>query len=117
MPNTVKKMPLPRFESSKSIRKYNPKWSSSRARRRYETRAAYCAAKHGVIGLTKVLAKELGPEGITANALCPGAVEGDRIEAVMRHEAAATGRTVDEVRALSARTVPEEGARVCLRCL
>jgi NAD(P)-dependent dehydrogenase (short-subunit alcohol dehydrogenase family) len=36
--------------------------------------AAYVAAKHGVAGLTKVLASELGPHGITANAICPGFV-------------------------------------------
>jgi SDR family mycofactocin-dependent oxidoreductase len=34
--------------------------------------AAYCAAKHGVIGLIRALAAELGPDGITANAVAPG---------------------------------------------
>jgi 3-oxoacyl-[acyl-carrier protein] reductase len=37
--------------------------------------APYTAAKHGVIGLTKSLAVELGPRGITANAICPGPIE------------------------------------------
>lgn len=36
--------------------------------------AAYAAAKHGVIGLTKTLAVELGPHQITANYVCPGAI-------------------------------------------
>jgi 3-hydroxybutyrate dehydrogenase len=43
--------------------------------------AAYCASKHAVIGLTRVLAKELGPDDITVNAVCPGWV---RTEASMR---------------------------------
>jgi ketoreductase len=38
---------------------------------------AYCASKHGIIGLTKALALELAPKKITVNALCPGWVETD----------------------------------------
>jgi NAD(P)-dependent dehydrogenase (short-subunit alcohol dehydrogenase family) len=35
---------------------------------------AYCAAKHGVIGLTRALAKAVAPRGVTVNAVCPGFV-------------------------------------------
>jgi NAD(P)-dependent dehydrogenase (short-subunit alcohol dehydrogenase family) len=38
---------------------------------------AYCAAKAGVIALTQVMARELGPSGITVNAVCPGTVDTD----------------------------------------
>ncbi|WP_374632193.1 SDR family NAD(P)-dependent oxidoreductase [Ferrovibrio sp.] len=36
---------------------------------------AYCASKHGVVGLTRALARALGPRGITANVICPGWVD------------------------------------------
>jgi len=37
--------------------------------------AAYCAAKHAVVGLTRALAEELRPDGIAVNAICPGSVD------------------------------------------
>ena len=63
----------------------------------YPHRAPYAAAKWAVIGLMKTLAMELGPHGIRANALCPGAVEGPRMEAVMDREAAAKGLTRQQI--------------------
>jgi len=38
-------------------------------------KAAYCAAKHGIVGLTKVVALEFAEQGITANSICPGWVD------------------------------------------
>ncbi len=63
----------------------------------YPNRAPYGAAKWAVIGLMKTLAMELGPFGIRANAICPGAVEGARMEGVLAREAAAKGMSRDEV--------------------
>lgn len=63
----------------------------------YPNRSPYSAAKWGVIGLMKTLAMELGPYGIRANAICPGAVEGPRMEGVLEREAAVKGMTRDQV--------------------
>ena len=63
----------------------------------YPNRAPYSAAKWAVIGLMKTVAMELGPYGIRANAICPGAVEGPRMEGVLEREATAKGMTRDEV--------------------
>lgn len=63
----------------------------------YPNRAPYSAAKWAVIGLMKTLAMELGPFGIRANAICPGAVEGPRMEGVLEREAAAKNITRDAV--------------------
>lgn len=61
-------------------------------------RAPYVAAKWGVIGLMKTVAMELGPHGIRANAICPGSVNGPRIDRVIEAEAEAKGMTPDAVR-------------------
>ena len=61
-------------------------------------RAPYAAAKWGMIGLTKTLAMELGPYGVRVNAICPGSVEGPRIEGVIVREAASRGVSPAEVR-------------------
>ncbi|WP_306142102.1 SDR family oxidoreductase [Roseibium sp. MMSF_3412] len=66
----------------------------------YPMRSPYAAAKWAIVGLTKTLAMELGPHGIRVNAICPGAVEGPRMDRVVANEAAARGLSEDEVRAL-----------------
>lgn len=60
-------------------------------------RGPYVASKWAVIGLTKTLAMELGPEGIRVNALCPASVEGPRIDRVISADAAARGLSAAEV--------------------
>lgn len=71
--------------------------SSTAGQYGYPNRAPYAAAKWAVIGLMKTLAMELGPHGVRANAICPGAVEGPRMEGVLMREAAAKGMTRDQV--------------------
>lgn len=71
--------------------------SSTAGQYGYPNRAPYAAAKWAVIGLMKTLAMELGPFGIRANAICPGAVEGPRMEGVLEREAAAKGMSRDAV--------------------
>ena len=84
-------------------------------------RAPYSAAKWGVIGLMKTVAMELGPFGIRANAICPGSVNGPRIDRVIEAEAAAKGMTPDAVRqgyasgtALGRLCDPEDVAQMAL---
>ncbi|WP_219893553.1 SDR family oxidoreductase [Aquisediminimonas profunda] len=60
-------------------------------------RGPYVASKWAIIGLTKTLAMELGPGGIRVNAICPGSVEGERMDRVIRADAEARGLQVDEV--------------------
>lgn len=66
--------------------------------------SAYCAAKHGVIGLTRALALEVATRGVTVNAVCPGYTETEMLEQTIAAIVAKTGRTPEEARGeLSAR--------------
>ena len=72
-------------------------------------RASYAASKWALIGLTKSLAMELGPFGIRVNAICPGSVEGRRIEQVIERDARERGRTPDEIRSAYLRQTSMRG--------
>ena len=60
-------------------------------------KAAYVAAKHGVLGLTKTVALELATFGITCNAICPGYVHTPLVDAQIADTAKARGLTPDQV--------------------
>lgn len=64
----------------------------------FPLRSPYAASKWAVIGFTKTLAEELGEFHIRVNAICPGSVEGDRIERVIKAEAESRGVHPEEVR-------------------
>jgi NAD(P)-dependent dehydrogenase (short-subunit alcohol dehydrogenase family) len=72
--------------------------SSMTGKRPLYGRTPYAASKMGVIGLVRTLALELGPHGIRVNAVCPGAVGGPRLDAVLRNQAAARGISEDAAR-------------------
>lgn len=69
--------------------------------------AAYCAAKHGVVGLTRSLALEVAKKGITVNAVCPGYTETDIVATSIQNIVAKTGRSEAEARAEFVKSNPQ----------
>jgi NAD(P)-dependent dehydrogenase (short-subunit alcohol dehydrogenase family) len=82
--------------------------ASTAGQRGYAYVAAYCAAKHGVIGFTRSLALEVARKGITVNAVCPGYTETDILRDSIANVVAKTGRSEDEARAQFAATNPQQ---------
>ena len=73
--------------------------ASTAGRIGYAYVSAYCAAKHGVIGLTRALALEAGRTAVTINAVCPGYAETDLTKSTLANIMAKTGKSEAEARA------------------
>jgi 3-hydroxybutyrate dehydrogenase len=72
----------------------------------YRNIAAYCASKHGVIGLTRSLSAETVRSGITVNAVCPAYTETEMAERAVRTVVRDFGKSEAEARAAITRTIP-----------
>lgn len=70
--------------------------------------SAYCAAKHGVVGLTRALALEYAKKGVTINAVCPGYTNTEIVEQAIDKIVAATGRSRDEALAEMVKVNPQQ---------
>jgi NAD(P)-dependent dehydrogenase (short-subunit alcohol dehydrogenase family) len=72
---------------------------------RYST--AYCASKHAMVGMTRALAIDLAPTGVTINAICPGWVETNMFREAVDRIADKTGRSADQAARSLAKMSPQ----------
>ncbi|WP_405045071.1 SDR family NAD(P)-dependent oxidoreductase [Paraburkholderia sp.] len=70
--------------------------------------AAYCASKHGVIGMTRALALEVATQGVTVNAVCPGYTETELLQASLAQITRKTSRSEAEARSILVRHNPQQ---------
>lgn len=80
--------------------------ASTAALRGYPTLAAYCASKHGLLGMTRSLAAEVAHKGITVNAVCPGYTEGGMSEQAAQSIMALRNVSADEAMGMLIRNNP-----------
>ena len=74
----------------------------------YPYTSAYCAAKHGLIGLTRALALETAKTGVTVNAVCPGFTDTELVARAAELIESKTGRSAEEARAHFAQYNPQD---------
>jgi 3-hydroxybutyrate dehydrogenase len=80
--------------------------ASTAALRGYPTLAAYCASKHGLLGLTRSLAAEVARQSITVNAVCPGYTEGGMSDQAVRSIMALRNVNTEEALTMITRRSP-----------
>ncbi|MSQ01012.1 MAG: SDR family oxidoreductase [Myxococcales bacterium] len=87
----------------------------------YPYLAAYCASKHGLIGLTRALAVEYAEKGVTVNAICPGYVDSPLLTHSITNIVDKTGRDHEEVRQELADRSPQhrflDAAEIAATCV
>jgi NAD(P)-dependent dehydrogenase (short-subunit alcohol dehydrogenase family) len=81
--------------------------ASTAGLRGYPYVAAYCAAKHGLVGLTRALAQELARQPVTVNAVCPGYTDTDMVRGAVDRIVDKTGRSREAVAAELAKANPQ----------
>ena len=81
--------------------------ASTAGLRGYPYVAAYCAAKHGVIGLTRALALEVAQRNITVNAVCPGYTDTDLVREIDRQHRTSHRPQPEEARAALTKANPQ----------
>ncbi|MEM8496807.1 MAG: SDR family NAD(P)-dependent oxidoreductase [Pseudomonadota bacterium] len=82
--------------------------ASTSALKGYAYVSAYCAAKHGVLGLTRALAMETATHGITVNAICPGYTDTDIIRDGVKNIVEKTGRSAAQALETFTNTNPQK---------
>ena len=93
------RLAVPHLRRSKNASIMNV--SSLAGRLGFALRTPYASAKWGVVGLTKSLSVELGPDNIRVNALLPGVVAGERQKRVLSAKAEARGISFEEMEKLA----------------
>ena len=81
--------------------------ASTTAKVGYSHVTAYTASKHGLLGLTRSLALETAPHGVTVNAICPGYIDDERTHENAQLMAEKTGKSAQDILRLFAASAPQ----------